>query len=135
MLKLEHIGIAVHSNSELASTFKRLFGAEPYKSETVEREGVETLFFHGGGAKLEALEANDDRSAIARFLEKRGEGLHHIAVEVDDIEGEFRRVSEEGFRILSERPFPGADGKMVFFVHPKDCHGILVEFCQQIRKD
>lgn len=133
MLKVEHVGIAVRSNGELAKTFKRLFGVEPYKSETVEREGVETVFFNGGGTKLEGLEASDEGSAIARFLAERGEGLHHIAVEVDDIEAEFRRVGEEGFRILSEKPFRGADNKLVFFVHPKDCHGILVEFCQQIR--
>ncbi|MGD8415321.1 MAG: methylmalonyl-CoA epimerase [Candidatus Latescibacterota bacterium] len=132
MLKVEHIGIAVHSNSDLAKTLKRLFGAEPYKSETVEREGVETIFFDGGGTKLESLEANNEESAIARFLDKRGEGLHHIAVEVDDIHAEFKRVGEEGFRILSEQPFRGADNKLVFFVHPKDCHGILIEFCQQI---
>lgn len=135
MLRIEHIGLAVRSNSELARTFGRLFRAEPYKSETVAREGVETLFFHGGGAKLEGLEANTEESAIARFIEKHGEGLHHIAVEVDDIHAEFDRVRDEGFRILSEHPFEGADAKLVFFVHPKDCHGILVEFCQQIQPE
>ena len=133
-MKLEHVGIAVHSNSELADTFRRLFGVDPYKTEGVESEGVETVFFDAGGAKLEGLEATTEGSAIAKFLKNRGEGLHHIAVEVDDIHAEFERVGAEGFRILSERPFPGADNKLVFFVHPKDCRGILVEFCQEIRQ-
>ena len=133
MLKLEHVGIAVEEGSAAALTFERLFGRGPYKEESVVREGVETLFIDAGGPKLELLESTDGDSAIANFLGKRGEGLHHIAVEVDDIEAQFDRVRGEGFTVLSERPVDGADGKRIFFVHPRDCHGILVEFCRQVR--
>ncbi|MFV1979739.1 MAG: methylmalonyl-CoA epimerase, partial [Rhodothermia bacterium] len=132
-MNLEHIGIASQSGQKLAQTFERLFGTRPYKTESVASEGVETVFFNAGGPKLEGLESSRPGSAIARFLGQRGEGLHHIAVEVDDIDAEIVRVRSEGFNVLSEEPFDGADGKRVFFVHPKDCHGILVEFCQQTR--
>ena len=133
MLKLEHIGIAVEDGSAASLTLKKLFGTAPYKEESVVREGVKTLFIDAGGPKLELLESIAGDSAVAKFLGKRGEGLHHIAVEVDDIEAHFDRVQREGFTVLSEGPVDGADGKRVFFVHPRDCHGILVEFCRQVR--
>lgn len=133
MLKLEHIGIAVEEGSVGALTFERLFGAAPYKHEPVAQEGVETIFIDAGGPKFELLESTDSDSTIARFLKKRGEGLHHIAVEVEDIGAQFDRLRREGFTVLSEAPVEGADGKQIFFVHPRDCHGVLVEFCQQTR--
>ena len=133
MLKLEHLGIAVRDGSAVSTTFKRLFGVVPYKTESVIREGVETLFIDAGGPKLELLESIDGNSAIAKYLDKRGEGLHHVAVDVDDIDDQYDRVRHEGFTVLSDSPMDGADGKRVFFVHPRDCHGILVEFCQHAR--
>ncbi len=133
MLKLEHIGIAVEDASLASLTLKKLFGRVPYKEELLAREGIDTFFIDAGGPKLELLESTAGNSAIAKFVGKSGEGLHHIAVEVDDIEAHFDRVQHEGFTVLSEGPVDGADGKRIFFVHPRDCHGILVEFCQQVR--
>jgi methylmalonyl-CoA epimerase len=133
MARLEHVGFAVSDGHEASATLARLFGSRPYKTELVEREGVQTIFIDAGGPKFELLESRSDTSAVARFLEKRGEGLHHIAVEVDDIDAEMDRVRKAGFTVLSDSPLEGADGKLVFFVHPRDCHGVLVEFCSQAR--
>lgn len=133
MVKLEHVGIAVEDGSEASRTFERLFGSRPYKTERVEREGVETTFIDAGGPKLELLTSITPGSAVAKYLKNRGEGVHHIAIEVDNIESELARVRDDGFAVLSEHPLEGADGKRIFFVHPRDCHGILVEFCQHVR--
>ena len=133
MLRLEHIGIAVEKGSAASKTLERLFGPAPYKKESVVHEAVETVFIDAGGPKLELLESIDGDSTVAKFLRKRGEGLHHIAVEVDDIDVRFDNVRRQGFTVLSDRPMDGADGKRIFFVHPRDCNGILVEFCQQDR--
>lgn len=129
-MQLEHIGIAVRDLASALDTIELLLGKRPYKSETVESEGVRTHFIHGGGPKLEMLEALGDESPLARHIEKRGAGLHHLAFEVDDLEETHRRLSEAGFRVLG-KPRPGADGKQIFFVHPQDTAGILFEFCRQ----
>ncbi len=133
MLKLEHLGIAVKDLSEADKCYKRLLGQEPYKHEEVDSEGVKTSFFQTGDSKIELLEATSKESAIAKFIEKRGEGLHHVAFEVDDIFAEIARLKSEGFRVLNEEPKIGADNKLVSFVHPKSAHGVLVELCQEIR--
>ena len=116
-----------------ARVFEQLLGAAPYKTEPVEREGVETLFLDAGGPKIELLASTDVDSPVAKFLDDRGAGMHHLAVEVGDIDAELVRVRNAGFRVLSDEPLDGADGKRIFFVHPRDCHGVLVEFCQQSR--
>jgi methylmalonyl-CoA epimerase len=133
MLKLEHIGIAVSEGSVAANTLDRIFGAGPYKMESVPAEGVKTFFIDAGSAKLELLESLAPDSTIAKHIEKRGEGLHHIAVEIDDVDAHHERLRLDGFAVIPDAPIQGADGKRVFFVHPRDCHGILVEFCQQVR--
>lgn len=130
MTRIEHLGIAVRDAAATAALYERLFGYRPYKRERVESEGVETVFLDAGGAKLELLEATRPDSPVASFLEKRGEGLHHVAFEVRDVRAEHRRLREAGFRLLNEQPKRGADGKLIFFVHPKDTGGVLVEFCQ-----
>jgi methylmalonyl-CoA/ethylmalonyl-CoA epimerase len=132
--KVEHIGIAVNSVDESNELFKKLFGAEHYKIEEVESEGVSTSFFKIGDTKIELLEATDDKSAIAKFLNKKGEGVHHIAFEVDDIEAEMQRLEENGFQVLNEKPKKGADNKLVAFLHPKTTNGVLIELCQEIKK-
>lgn len=129
-MKVEHIGIAVKDLAQSDQLFTRLFSQGPYKAETVEGEGVRTSFFQLGETKIELLEATNENSPIARFIEKRGEGIHHIAYEVEDIEAEMERMRQEGFRLLNETPKPGADNKLVCFLHPKDTNGVLVEFCQ-----
>jgi methylmalonyl-CoA/ethylmalonyl-CoA epimerase len=129
---LEHIGIAVRDLSKANVLFERLLGVAPYKQEAVEREGVITSFFQTGQAKIELLEASREDSPIARFLDKRGEGIHHLAFEVEDIRAEMERLRAEGFQLLSEEPRPGADNKLVCFLHPRDTHGVLVELCQSI---
>ena len=130
MPQLEHVGIAVEDPDAAARLFEVLLGVRPYKHERVDREGVQTHFIAAGQAKLELLEALGPESPIARFLEKRGEGLHHLAFEVDDIHAHMQRLREHGFDPLSDEPRPGADGKLIFFLHPKMTHGVLVEFCQ-----
>ncbi len=132
-MKVEHIGIAVKDLAASDHLFSRLFGQGPYKSETVESEGVRTSFFQLGETKIELLEATHEESPIARFIEKRGEGIHHIAYEVEDIAAEMARMRQEGFRLLNESPRRGADQKWVCFLHPKDTNGVLVEFCQEIK--
>ena len=111
-----------------------MLGAEPYKQEEVEREGVMTSFFQVGPNKIELLEATKEDSPIAKYIDKRGEGVHHIAFEVEDIRAEMKRLKEDGFRLLSEEPKRGADNKMVAFVHPKSANGVLVELCETIKE-
>lgn len=132
MEKIEHIGIAVKNISEANKTYEALLGSAPYKREKVESEGVETSFFRCGESKIELLEATDPDSPIAKFIEKRGEGIHHIAFAVTDIWSEMERLKNEGFTMLSEKPKKGADNKLVAFVHPKSANGVLVELCQEI---
>ncbi len=132
--KIEHIGIAVKSIQHSNELFKKLFGKEHYKVEAVASEGVSTSFFMLGETKIELLEATNMDSAIAKFIEKKGEGIHHIAYEVDDIYAEMERLKTEGFEVLNKEPKQGADNKLIFFLHPKSTNGVLVELCQE-RKD
>ena len=132
MLKVEHIGIAVKNLAQSNDLFAQLLGKAHYKVETVESEKVSTSFFQVGDSKIELLEATDPASPIARFIDKRGEGIHHLAFEVEDIEAEMKRLEAEGFRLLNEKPKRGADNKLVCFVHPKSANGVLVELCQEI---
>ncbi|MGY5846007.1 methylmalonyl-CoA epimerase [Salegentibacter sp. HM20] len=131
MKKIEHIGIAVKDLDVANATYKALLGKEPYKAESVESEGVTTSFFESGESKIELLGATNPDSPIAKFIEKRGEGIHHIAFAVDDIEAEINRLEKEGFQLLNTTPKPGADNKLVAFLHPKSSHGVLVELCQE----
>jgi len=133
MNKIEHIGIAVKSLEESNELFRKLLGKPHYKIEEVLTEGVNTSFFKVGENKVELLEATREDSAIAKFIEKRGEGIHHIAFAVDDIEAEMKRLADEGFRLLNETPKRGADDKLVCFIHPKTANGVLVELCQDIK--
>ncbi len=131
MPRIEHLGVAVRDADAAVALYERLLGYTPYKRERVEREGVETVFLDAGGAKLELLEATRPDSPAAAFIEKRGEGLHHVAFEVKDIRAAMRRLRDEGFRLLSDEPKRGADEKLVCFVHPKSTGGVLVELCQR----
>lgn len=130
MKKLEHIGIAVKDLDAANALFARLFGRSHYKIEEVEKEGVRTSFFDLGNVKIELVAATRPDSAIAKFIEKRGEGLHHLAFESEGIEEEMNELKEKEFQLLSEKPFPGADNKMVAFIHPKTTNHVLVELCQ-----
>ncbi len=130
MEKIEHIGIAVKDLAKANELFARLLGREHYKLEEVASEGVRTSFFEMGESKIELLAATSADSPIAKFLEKRGEGIHHIAFAVEDIWAEMRRLEEAGFRPLQQEPRPGADGKLVAFFHPKTTGGVLIEICQ-----
>ncbi|MFT5102498.1 MAG: methylmalonyl-CoA/ethylmalonyl-CoA epimerase [Candidatus Latescibacterota bacterium] len=130
--KIEHIGIAVKDLVAANKVYESLLGSAPYKTEKVESEGVNTSFFKCGASKIELLEATNANSAIAKFIEKRGEGVHHIAFAVDDIEAEITRLISEGFVVLNEKPKKGADNKLVAFLHPRSSHGVLVELCQEI---
>jgi methylmalonyl-CoA/ethylmalonyl-CoA epimerase len=132
MLKIEHIGIAVKSLAESNLVFQKLLGVEPYKQEIVPSEGVKTSFFQIGSTKIELLEGITEESPIKRFLEKRSQGVHHLAFEVADIFEEVERLKEEGFEILNDVPKKGADNKMVVFLHPRSTNGVLVELCQEI---
>ena len=132
MLKVEHIGIAVKNLEQSNELFTKLFGKAHYKTETVEGEQVSTSFFMMGETKIELLEATGEDSAISKFIEKRGEGIHHIACDVEDITKEVARLKSEGFEILNETPKQGADNKLVVFLHPKSTNGVLVELCQEI---
>ncbi|MFV8225373.1 methylmalonyl-CoA epimerase [Christiangramia aquimixticola] len=131
MKKIEHLGIAVKDLDAANKTYKAVLGAEHYKTETVESEGVSTSFFKIGESKIELLAATTEDSPIAKFISKRGEGIHHIAFLVDDIQAEIERLKAEGFKLLNEVPKPGADNKLVAFMHPKDANGVLVELCQE----
>jgi methylmalonyl-CoA/ethylmalonyl-CoA epimerase len=133
MKKIEHIGIAVNSIKESNVLFEKLFGAPAYKEEEVVSEGVKTSFFMNGPNKIELLEATNPESPIAKFLEKKGEGIHHIAFDVDDIVAEIDRLKKEGFVVLNEIPKKGADNKLVAFLHPKSTNGVLIELCQEIK--
>ncbi len=133
MKKVEHIGIAVKNIKEANKLFSKLFGKNFYKEENVEHEGVTTSFFQMGETKIELLEATNPSSAIAKFIEKRGEGIHHIAYEVENIHAEIKRLKEEGFQFTREEPFRGADNKLVIFLHPKSTSGVLVELCQSVK--
>lgn len=132
MLRLEHIGIAVRQLEESNELFRKLLGEAHYKIETVESEHVSTSFFKVGETKIELLEATHPDSAIAKFIEKRGEGIHHLAFEVADIRAEINRLEAEGFVPLNREPKRGADNKWVAFLHPKSTNGVLVELCQNI---
>ena len=133
MKNLEHIGIAVKDFAAANALFTKLLNADPYKIEEVASEGVNTSFFRMGEAKIELLEGLTPDSAITKFLEKKGEGIHHIAFEVEDIYAEMERLRSEGFTLLNEQPKRGADNKLVCFVHPKTANGVLVELCQTIK--
>ncbi len=130
MLKIDHIGIAVKNMADSNALFARLLGQAHYKVETVDSEKVATSFFHIGDSKIELLEASDPDSPIAKFIEKRGEGIHHIAFEVSDIYAEVARLEAEGFIPINREPKHGADNKLVVFLHPKSSNGVLVELCQ-----
>jgi len=131
MQKIEHIGIAVKDLDIAEKTYTLLFGAPPYKREAVESEGVITSFIRSGPNKIELLQATNESSAIAKFIEKKGEGMHHVAFLVSDIKAEMKRLAKEGFRLLNEEPKHGADNKLICFVHPKDSNGVLIELCQE----
>ena len=131
MKRIEHIGIAVKDLDAANKIYKAVLGAEHYKTETVESEGVSTSFFKIGESKIELLAGTNPESPISKFIEKRGEGIHHMAFYVDDIHAEIERLKGEGFRLLNEHPKPGADNKLVAFMHPKDANGVLVELCQE----
>lgn len=133
MLKVEHIGIAVKKIEESNHLFTKLFNKKAYKEEIVSSEGVTTSFFQLGETKIELLEATSDDSPIARFIQKKGEGIHHIAYEVEDIALEMQRLKNEGFTLINDQPKRGADNKMVCFLHPKDTNGVLIELCQEIK--
>ncbi len=135
MNKIEHIGIAVKDIKTANEIYKSLLGYEHYKTENVESENVTTSFFRCGESKIELLEATDKDSPIAKFIEKRGEGLHHVAFAVEDIKAEIKRLTKEGFIVLNEAPKRGADNKWVVFLHPKSAHGVLVELCQDINDE
>jgi len=132
MNKIEHIGIAVKDMEASNTLFEKLLGVPNYKMEEVLSEGVHTSFFKAGPNKIELLEATNDDSAIAKLIEKKGEGIHHIAFDVEDIVAEIARLKQEGFIVLNETPKKGADNKLVAFVHPKTANGVLVELCQEI---
>jgi len=131
MLKVEHIGIAVKKLADSLPLFEKLLNTPCYKTEVVETEKVTTAFFRQGDTKIELLESTVSESVVARFIEKKGEGLHHIAFEVADIEMEMVRLKKEGFVLLNEKPKEGADNKLICFLHPKHTHGILVELCME----
>lgn len=133
LLNIEHIGIAVNSLPDANALYTRLLGVSPYKEESVASEHVTTSFFKTGETKIELLQASDPNSAIAKFIEKKGEGIHHIAFEVSNIEAEMARLQAEGFVLLNEVPKKGADNKLVCFIHPKSANGVLVELCQEIK--
>ena len=129
--KIEHIGIAVKDLQNSNALFSKLFGKDHYKIEAVESEGVQTSFFILGETKIELVASTGADSAIAKFIEKRGEGIHHIAYDVDDIESEMKRLKAEGFEFINAAPKNGADNKKIVFLHPKSTNGVLVELCEE----
>ncbi len=133
MLKIEHLGIAVKQLSESIPLFEQLLNTPCYKTEEVASEGVNTAFFQLSESKIELLEATKTESPIAKFIDKKGEGIHHIAFEVENIEAEMKRLAALGFEVLNETPKYGADNKLVCFLHPKTTNGVLVELCQEIK--
>jgi methylmalonyl-CoA/ethylmalonyl-CoA epimerase len=130
--KVDHIGIAVKDLAVSIPLFERLLGTSCYKTENVASEQVETAFFLQNGSKIELVQSNQADGVIAKYIDKKGEGMHHIAFEVPDILVEMERLKKEGFTLLNEAPKKGADNKLVCFVHPKDCNGVLIELCQSI---
>ena len=132
MLKVEHIGIAVRTLADSVPLFEKLLNSQCYKTEMVESEKVKTAFFRKADTKIELLESTDRTGVISTFIEKKGEGVHHIAFDVENIESEIKRLKNEGFVILNETPKPGADNKLVCFLHPKNTNGVLIELCQSI---
>jgi len=135
MRKIEHIGIAVREIEKSNEIFSKLFSCEPYKIEEVESEHVITSFFRTGTNKIELVQGTNDNNAITKFIEKKGEGIHHIAFDVPDIIAEMARLKEEGFILLHEKPKRGADNKWVCFIHPKSSNGVLIELCQEVESD
>lgn len=133
MIKVEHIGIAVKRLADSVPLFEKLLKSQCYKTEMVNSEMVNTAFFKSGDTKIELLESIDDNSAISKFIEKKGEGVHHIAFEVENIESEMERLKNEGFLLLNDKPKKGADNKIICFLHPKSANGVLIELCQTIR--
>ncbi len=133
MNKIEHIGIAVNNLQQAGDIYEKLLNTPVYKIEEVLSEGVKTAFLGVGNNKIELLEASNPDSPIAKFIAKKGEGIHHIAFEVDDIKAEMQRLKAEGFILLNDEPKPGADNKLVCFVHPKSANGVLIELCQEIK--
>lgn len=133
MLRIEHLGIAVKDLSVSLPLYEQLLSTPCYKQEVVETEGVSTAFFRTGESKIELLEATNENSPIAKFIAKKGEGIHHIAFEVENIEAEMKRLAALGFELLNETPKNGADNKLVCFLHPKTTNGVLVELCQEKR--
>ena len=133
MKKIEHIGIAVKDFDISIPLFEKILNTPCYKKEEVESEKVNTAFFQKGETKIELLESVDVNGVIAKFIEKKGEGIHHIAFEVENIEDEMERMKSEGFILLNEKPKPGADNKLVCFLHPKGTNGVLIELCQEIK--
>ena len=132
MKKIEHIGIAVKNLAEANQLYSTLLNTKPYKEEAVESEGVTTSFFEVGESKIELLAATREDSAIAKYIEKRGEGIHHIAFYVNNIEDEIERLQQEGFKLLNDQPKRGADQKKIAFLHPKSAQGVLVELCEDV---
>lgn len=135
MLQIDHIGIAVKELASSVTLFEKLLNSECYKTEKVESENVTTAFFKTGETKIELLESNTTDGIIARYIAKKGEGIHHIAFEVGDIYAEMERLKKEGFTLLNEFPKQGADNKLVCFLHPKDIHGVLIELTMENKKN
>ena len=133
MLKVEHIGIAVHTLADSVPLFEKLLNSQCYKTEQVESEKVNTAFFKKGDTKIELLESIEANGVISKFIENKGQGLHHIAFEVQNIESEMERLKNEGFVLLNDKPKIGADNKLICFLHPKNTGGVLIELCQSIR--
>ena len=131
--KIEHVGIAVKDLNKSNILFKKLLGEPSYKTETVEAEAVTTSFFKLGNQKIELLQAMTSNSPVSKFLNKRGEGMHHLALHVEDIHKEIQRLEKEGFSFVSKTPTKGADNKMIVFLHPKTTNGVLIELCQEIK--
>ena len=133
MLKVEHIGIAVKTLAESVPLFEKLLKSQCYKTEIVETEKVNTAFFKTRDTKIELLESIDENGVISKFIDKKGEGLHHIAFEVDNLETEMERLKNEGFILLNDKPKKGADNKLICFLHPKNTNGVLIELCEEIK--
>ena len=131
--KVDHIGIAVKDLNKSIPLFEQLLNSPCYKTELVASEQVETAFFKENGAKIELVQSTNEEGVIAKYIDKKGEGMHHIAFEVPDILTEMERLKKEGFTLLNDTPKKGADNKLVCFVHPKDCNGVLIELCQTIQ--
>ncbi len=131
--KIEHVGIAVKDLEKSNNLFKKLLGSANYKMETVETENITTSFFKLGDQKIELLKSASNSGSISRFLDKRGEGMHHLALHVEDISKEIQRLEKEGFSFVSKIPTKGADNKMIVFLHPKTTNGVLIELCQEIK--